>query len=65
VFHRISIEIVARALGTHHALKSLAGQTALTMLLTVLLAVASYHWLEAPFLRLKRRFAHIVSTPAA
>ncbi|MGH7812788.1 MAG: acyltransferase family protein [Candidatus Binataceae bacterium] len=31
--------------------------------LTVLLATASYRWLESPFLRLKDRFTHIPSRP--
>jgi len=38
-----------------HALVALA--------LTIVLAAASYRWLESPFLRLKERFAHVQSRP--
>jgi len=31
--------------------------------LTVILAAASYRWLESPFLRLKRRFTYVASRP--
>jgi peptidoglycan/LPS O-acetylase OafA/YrhL len=31
--------------------------------LTIVLAAMSYRWLEAPFLRLKRRFTHVESRP--
>lgn len=36
---------------------------ALAFVLTVVLALASYHWIESPFLRLKERFATILSRP--
>jgi len=42
---------------------SVLGQSALALVLTVLLAAASYHWLESPFLRLKERFTHVQSRP--
>jgi peptidoglycan/LPS O-acetylase OafA/YrhL/glycosyltransferase involved in cell wall biosynthesis len=32
---------------------------------TVLLAAISYRWLESPFLRLKKRFEHITTSPVA
>jgi len=38
-------------------------QSVLSLALTIVLAAASYRWLESPFLRLKERFAHVQSRP--
>jgi peptidoglycan/LPS O-acetylase OafA/YrhL len=38
-------------------------QSVVGLALTVVLAAASYRWLESPFLRLKERFAHVQSRP--
>jgi peptidoglycan/LPS O-acetylase OafA/YrhL len=38
-------------------------QSIVGLILTILLASASYRWLETPFLRLKERFAHVRSRP--
>jgi peptidoglycan/LPS O-acetylase OafA/YrhL len=35
----------------------------LGFVITVLLALASYRWIESPFLRLKDRFATVLSRP--
>jgi peptidoglycan/LPS O-acetylase OafA/YrhL len=36
---------------------------ALALVMTVILAFASYRWIESPFLRLKDRFATVLSRP--
>jgi peptidoglycan/LPS O-acetylase OafA/YrhL len=38
-------------------------QSMVGLALTIVLAAASYRWLESPFLRLKERFAHVQSRP--
>jgi peptidoglycan/LPS O-acetylase OafA/YrhL len=45
-----------------HGWALLAAKT-LALAVTVLLAFASYHWVESPFLRLKSRFATVQSRP--
>ncbi len=42
---------------------ALLGTKGLGFVLTVLLAFASYRWVESPFLRLKSRFATVLSRP--
>lgn len=43
--------------------RQVIAQSIIGLALTILLAVASYRWLESPFLRLKERFAYVQSRP--
>jgi len=38
-------------------------QSIVGLAFTVMIAAASYRWLEGPFLKLKERFSHIESRP--
>ena len=48
-----------------HAASPLAvlAQSGVSLVFTVLLAAASYRWLESPFLKLKERFSYVQSRP--
>ena len=56
--HFCAILIVPASTPVMVLVQSIVGLT-----LTILLASASYRWLESPFLRLKERFAHVQSRP--
>jgi peptidoglycan/LPS O-acetylase OafA/YrhL len=62
VLHEFAHFCAQRMLPAGTPLRVIA-QSALALALTVLLAAASYRWLESPFLRLKERFAHVQSRP--
>jgi len=64
VFHAFSIYLVNLALKNNEGtpLRVLIFVSA-SFTMTLGLAMASYHWYEAPFLRLKRRFTFVQSRP--
>jgi peptidoglycan/LPS O-acetylase OafA/YrhL len=62
VFHGISLAIARAILPLHHASFAQAMiQVMLAFLFTAVLASLSYRFLEAPFLKLKDRFAYVTS----
>ena len=65
VFHALALAIFRKAYGTEasHSVPGLALLGVSALLLTLGLAEASYRWLETPFLRLKERFAAVLSRP--
>ena len=64
VFHLLGLKL-ADVIGAHLSFGShfIKGQGLLGFLLTVVMAMISYHALEKPFLRMKERFAHVLSRP--
>jgi peptidoglycan/LPS O-acetylase OafA/YrhL len=64
VFHLLGLKL-ADVIGAHTSFgaRFVKGQGLLGFLLTVVMAMISYHALEKPFLRIKERFAHVLSRP--
>ena len=59
VFHLLALTLVTKFLfSLQGGSISFPGKIIFSFLLTVMLAAASYRWLEQPFLRLKKRFSH-------
>lgn len=63
VFHALALRIAGPTTPAGADLRWYIGRFALGLLVTLLLAVISYRWLERPFLTLKERFTHILSRP--
>lgn len=63
VFHVLAIEIVTSLMNPQYGWAFLAVAVALSFALTVLLAAASYKYIESPFLRIKRHFEVLHTRP--
>jgi peptidoglycan/LPS O-acetylase OafA/YrhL len=62
MLHSLGLLIVVSPFPSLHGFKLLAIH-ALGFVMTVVLAIGSYRWVESPFLRLKDRFATVLSRP--
>lgn len=64
VFHLLGLKL-ADVIGAHTSFgaRFVKGQGLLGFVLTVVMAMISYHALEKPFLRMKERFSHVLSRP--
>jgi peptidoglycan/LPS O-acetylase OafA/YrhL len=63
ILHEFAHLCASRLLPAATPLK-MAAQALLGLALAILLAAASYRWLETPFLKLKERFAYVQTRPA-
>lgn len=63
VYHLLAIEFAQACFRSLHGFFFLAASGILSLLLTIAAATLSYSFLEAPFLRLKRRFEIVHSRP--
>lgn len=61
VFHGLALVLVVHACKSLPPSEKWALFPLLALAVTILLAAASYQWLELPFLRLKKRFQHVQS----
>jgi peptidoglycan/LPS O-acetylase OafA/YrhL len=64
VFHALGLKL-AHVIGAHASFGSriVKGEGALGFVLTLTMAIVSYHALERPFLRIKERYSHVLSRP--
>jgi peptidoglycan/LPS O-acetylase OafA/YrhL len=62
VFHELALLCVGKLLPHTHG-KNFVIWLVGSLLLTIVFALASYRWLESPFLRMKKRFTFVASRP--
>ena len=63
VFHAFAIWLCIQRIHVSGEFREWLLKTTAAFLLTVVLALMSYRWLETPFLRLKDRFSYLQSAP--
>lgn len=63
VYHALGNVLSGAVLRVHSSFLQLAFRPIAALAITILLAAASYAFLETPFLKLKQRFAHVESRP--
>lgn len=63
VYHALGNLLSGAVIPVHSSFLQLALRPTAALAITILVAAASYAFLETPFLRLKQRFAHIESRP--
>jgi peptidoglycan/LPS O-acetylase OafA/YrhL len=63
VFHAFGLALAALWVTSSSPMVEVGGRFAVALVITFVLAAASYQGLERPFLRLKERFSHVASRP--
>jgi len=64
VFHFLGMKLAEiMSANASLGLRMVGGEGILSLVLTLIMAILSYHMLEKPFLRIKEQYSHVLSRP--